>query len=481
MSLGVYVLESLLFIGLYIASYFIQWWYQLSFYGIVMFVYLVLQLTTARQNQRSMDRIMVRPDSHVILLIVGHRENPDYWMQCLQSSIRLHPDTPLVAIYVVVDGDEVDDKPMYDTAVSFFQEHHQTCPVDISIVSKRGKRGVMAYGFQKMRYDLYGRDLSAYNVVVTDSDTILDPYSLLRLNECLESDPRNGCATGQLFIFNKTTVLTRMIDARYAYAFNIERACASYFGCMGCCSGPLSIYRLSALNEVLLQRFVSQHLCGMKCEPGDDRHLTNLVMAEGYRSRQTHLAIAGTEAPEVIFRYILQQLRWNRSFYRELKWQIKCMPVQSLMLHFMSIYELMFPFFMVMWCINLFFFEHSLLLLLRSFVFSVCVLCIRTIILTFMLRKNYILYGCLYYVLYFIVLLPLKVFAVVTVANNSWVTPSRSQHFRCIPSCSWDAQLAMVLIVVWNLMTVGCTTRLALYHNDVVAHFTDGFEKIGRL
>lgn len=474
LSILIYVVELILFIGLYIVSYSVNWFYQVSFYGIIMLTYLVVQIITSAKNRRNNLQVVGKQtQSQVVLLIVGHRENHDYWIQCLRSAVNLNPDTSLCAIYIVVDGDEEEDKKMYETARNFFQLHIVPYPVDISIVSKRGKRGVMAYGFSKIRYDMYGTALSFYNVVVTDSDTVLDPNSLLRLNECLESDPRNGCATGSLYIFNRETILTGIIDARYAYAFNVERACASYFGCMSCCSGPLSIYRLEVLDETLLQRFVSQQLCSVKCEPGDDRHLTNLVMAKGYMSRQTQLSVAGTEAPEILFRYILQQLRWNRSFYRELKWQVECIPVQSFMLHFVSIYELTFPLFVMIWCLSLFFMKQSLLLLIRSFVLSLFVLIIRSVLLTYILSKNYIVYGFLYYLLYFTTLLPLKLFSLVTVLNNSWVTPSRHQRFQCLPSCSWDAQLALILIFLWNVVVVISLGRLILNHNDVMD--THGF------
>jgi membrane-anchored glycerophosphoryl diester phosphodiesterase (GDPDase) len=78
-------------------------------------------------------------------------------------------------------------------------------------------------------------------------------------------------------------------------------------------------------------------------------------------------------------------------------------------------------------------------------------------------------YGFLYYVLYFTILLPLKLFSLVTVLNNSWVTPSRHQRFRCLPSCSWDARLALVLIFFWNCIVVISVGRLVINHNDVTS------------
>jgi hypothetical protein len=455
MQVFLYSIEVLFFVTIYISSYFWNWVFQLSLYGCVITLYFIIQLITSRVNHHRYATIMnTEPAStSTILLVVGHRENPDYWRACLTSIVDLDAGS-VSAVYIVVDGINEEDKPMYDAAMEFFRDRVTPFTVSIDAVPKRGKRGVMAFGFQKIRYDRFDQ-CSGIDVVVTDSDTILATDSVTRLRECLRSDPRNGCATGSLYIFNKAnSLLARIIEARYIYAFQVERACASYFGCMACCSGPLSIYRLDVLNDNLLQRFVSQRFLGIPCEPGDDRHLTNLVMAEGFYSRQTSLSTATTEAPEVLFRYILQQLRWNRSFYRELKWQIQSMPKQSIMLHFMSIYELTFPWFVLSWALSVVFYHRSVPLLLKSLVISLVTMLVRSGLLSALLFTNLIYYAFLYYILYFTVLLPLKVFAFATVVNNTWVTPSRDKRFSCLPSCSWDARLAIVVIIGWNI-TVG--------------------------
>jgi cellulose synthase/poly-beta-1,6-N-acetylglucosamine synthase-like glycosyltransferase len=455
----IYGIELFSFIALYASSYYYDWHYQISLYGIIMLGYFCTQQISSYLNLRNYKRIANSPtplaslkDRFIVLLIVGHRENPIYWKKCLQSVADLECDQ-LKSVYIVVDGNEEEDKIMYDTAKEFFDENNlYNVKVNIQMVYKRGKRGVMCHGFQKIRHDYFDIPDTIIDVAVTDSDTILEPSSLVRLQECLHSDPRNGCATGSLYVFNTDYILTRVINARYAYAFNIERACASYFGCMSCCSGPLSMYRLDVLDETILQRFVTQSILGVKCEPGDDRHLTNLVMAKGYLSRQTQLSTAGTEAPEYLFRYILQQMRWNRSFYRELRWQIQSIPSHHFILHFISIYELTFPWFVLTWSCFVLFKRASLELLLDSFAYSVLIMLVRTIFISLSLKQNMLLYGILYYIMYFTMLLPLKIFSLFTVLNNTWVTPSRHQMFKCLPSCSLDAKLAILFIAAWNVV-----------------------------
>jgi len=447
----IYMLGVFGFTSLYVTSFYFHILQQIGMYGIVMLLYLVLQTISSRLNRKRYMNMKEVELQKLILLVVGHRENPEYWDKCLNSILTLNPSTPLEAVYIVVDGTDDEDKRMHDQAVSFFENKDFSFKLDISMVYKRGKRGVMAYGFNKIRYDYYYVPDNMIDVVVTDSDTILESSSLIKLGECLRSDPRNGCATGSLYVFNTSSILCKMIDIRYKYAFDFERSCASYYGCMSCCSGPLSIYKLSVLDDLTLQKFVDQSIMGVKCEPGDDRHLTNLVMAKGFLSRQTEFSTAGTEAPESLFRYILQQLRWNRSFYRELKWQIKCVPVQSSMLLFMSIYELLFPWFVTFFIIYSIFLSNKTQFIEINLLFSLAVMVFKSIVLSICLQRNFIWFAFLYYILYFSILLPLKVFSFVTILNNSWVTPSRNKVFSCLPSCSLDARLAIVFIVSWNI------------------------------
>lgn len=57
---------------------------------------------------------------------------------------------------------------------------------------------------------------------------------------------------------------------------------------------------------------------GNECSYGDDRHLTNLVLEQGYKVVFEPQAIGWTDTPKNMKGYLKQQLRWNRSFYREM-------------------------------------------------------------------------------------------------------------------------------------------------------------------
>lgn len=113
----------------------------------------------------------------------------------------------------------------------------------------------------------------------------------------MRSSNEIGGVTADVRIWNRNkSLLARMCSVRYWMAFNIERACQSWWGCVGCISGPMGLYRACDLHEILglwnLQRFG-----GKDTTFGDDRHLTNQILAKGLRTRYTHRTYCESESP----------------------------------------------------------------------------------------------------------------------------------------------------------------------------------------
>lgn len=466
--------------SVFVAAYALSMIYNIiwgiSIYGMIMIVYFILQIFLSHLNYRyyyslskqdwiiknsvrtfsTSDGIITETPFRCVLVMVGHRERVEYWQKALNSISRLN-EHQLAHVYLIIDGDEEEDAYMRTEAQKIFlvdpQEENGTIllpfRVDILSIKQRGKRGAMFYGIERVREDYAGQE-NSIDVVLSDSDTELHENCILRLQECLRSNSNNGCATGVLEIYNKQDgVLPCMIDARYLYAFMIERASTSYMGCMTCCSGPLSIYRLSVLSEMIMRKFITQSLLNVKCEPGDDRHLTNLVLAQGYYARQTAMASAGTEAPETMERFLLQQLRWSRSYYRELYWQLKAIERQSYYLSLVTVYESMFPFFITVWLGRIFYLNDHFSYVWHGFAISVFVLMLRTLILFLYTGNRSVVYNLLYYPVYLFFILPTKIFAVLTVLDNRWVTaPRRDTSTQKCLSISWH----LSFLLLWNAL-----------------------------
>ncbi len=169
---------------------------------------------------------------------------------------------------------------------------------------------------QKLAFDHYEGKVDYY--VTIDSDTVLFKDALTEISVKLLEHPRNAAGSGEVLAYNPdVNFLTKLIDCRYWSAFNLERASQAQFGSMFCCSGPFSIYRARIIDKVK-ERYVTQKFFGIECTYGDDRHLTNLVLGEGLRVVYAPSAKALTEVPESVSQFIKQQIRWNKSFYREI-------------------------------------------------------------------------------------------------------------------------------------------------------------------
>lgn len=153
-------------------------------------------------------------------------------------------------------------------------------------------------------------------VVTIDSDTVLDKHALVRVVEPLAL-PNIGASTGDVRLLNeKTNMLTRMIGAYYWVGLNIFKKAQSTIGIVVCCSGCLAAYKSSLLLKNI-DEFVNQKFLGEECTHSEDRHLTNLVLRDGYDVKYVPEAISITSTPDTLKGFLKQQQRWKRGFIRE--------------------------------------------------------------------------------------------------------------------------------------------------------------------
>ena len=173
----------------------------------------------------------------------------------------------------------------------------------------KGKRSAVHYAVKNLIGD------SQY-VVMMDSDTLLDKDALIRIVEPL-SHPRVGAASGEVRLFNeRQNWLTRMTGAYYWTALNMQRKAQSSLGMVSCCSGCIAAYRAEPLKKVIDQ-FMGQMFFGEPCTYSEDRHLTNLMLRQGYNVVYRPEAIAYTYSPYKVKDFLKQQQRWRRGFIKE--------------------------------------------------------------------------------------------------------------------------------------------------------------------
>jgi hyaluronan synthase len=176
----------------------------------------------------------------------------------------------------------------------------------ISFPHNRGKRAAMAAGI---------RATSAEIIAFVDSDSVLEPDALRTLVQRF-ADRRVGAVCGHADVLNaKESLLTRMQTVRYYVAFRVIKAAESVFNAVTCCSGCFAAYRREAIAPHL-ERWEHQRFLGAPATFGDDRSLTNAVL-RGWRVVYEANAVSRTIVPATMKRFLVQQVRWKRSWTRE--------------------------------------------------------------------------------------------------------------------------------------------------------------------
>lgn len=254
------------------------------------------------------------PYRHSVDVIVPcYNEDPALLAACLRS-VGDQDYQGEVRVWVVDDGSDNRDE-LLPVMRSFDGPGWTVLPLERNL----GKREAQAAALREGHSEV---------LVMIDSDTVVARDGIRRIVAALH-EPSVGAVTGNLQASNAdATWLTRLIDTRYRLLFQRERAAQGLFGAVFCCAGPFSAYRRTVVEEVL-PRYLGQQFWGRKRVCGDDLKLTNLVLEAGFDSLYEATATAATSVPTTLRRFVRQQLRWNRSFYRELPQMLRLLRGRS--------------------------------------------------------------------------------------------------------------------------------------------------------
>nr|XP_046255341.1 hyaluronan synthase 1 isoform X2 [Scatophagus argus] len=420
-----------------------------GFYGVLLSVHVLVQSFFAFIEHRRM-KARIDPCTFtktIALTISAYQEDPVYLRECLNSIRALQYPPELLRIIMVIDGNSRDDQYMMEMFREVFADqdpgyyvwsnnYHTWDPTqarqDVGMASEMGPGGDADHnigedpqrkevehliqskrcvcimqkwgGKREVMYTAFKALGSSVDYVqVCDSDTKLDPLASLELCKVLESDPKYGAVGGDVMILNlKESYISFMSSLRYWMAFNIERSCQSFFNCVSCISGPLGLYRNDILQQ-FLESWYNQMFLGTHCTFGDDRHLTNRMLSMGYATKYTARSKCYTETPAQFLRWLNQQTRWTKSYFRslwDLLWILCCIQLIGLV-------------------------KAAYACILR-----------RDMVMVFM---------SMYSVLYMTSLLPAKYFAILTMNKSSWGTSGRRKivgnYIPILPLSVWAAIL----------------------------------------
>jgi hyaluronan synthase len=358
---------------------------------------------------------------------------------------------PNLSITLIDDGSTNQDqlRPVYNEASK----------LGFRVIYKEntGKRETQHLAFIKSK---------AQYMITTDSDTIINKDSVLKIIYDIDSDPKIGAVTGDVKLANANhNILTFLQSLRYWFAFNLERAAQSYSGTMLCCPGCFSIYRLSSVKEVA-EQYISQTFLGQKCTYGDDRHLTNLIISKGHKTMYSDDVYSYTHAPEKFGQFMNQQTRWNKSFFREFFWTLKFWnKVSFYSLYDVVIQPVLFLLLIMAISLNIFYFLNNWnILVLVYYVFLIIIMAsIRGfygVLRTF--NPKFILFG-LYGFVHLFVLLPIRLRALLTLSNTSWLTRGKKGN-DYLTFAVWAVILTSIIGIL-NLILIFGSGRSDILYN----------------
>ncbi|CEG81900.1 hypothetical protein RMATCC62417_16042 [Rhizopus microsporus] len=457
------------------------------------------------------------------LAVVGYREEPGLFTQCLESVKNLNYPEPF-KIIVVIDGDASEDKEMAavfqkifpdgpivvlpellslsfqrlkeeiteatsriasssssssnDTAHEKNQGLKESALVDFDMIIRdqlilptetravcylqphRGKRHAMYTAFRVLMA------AGCEAVMSTDSDTRFDPNAMIEMEKALHWFPNIGAAAGDVRIWNsKDNLLSYMSSLRYWMAFNIERAAQSFNRCVTCVSGPMGVYRTHVLREIL-EEWISQSFLGMECTYGDDRHLTNQTLLKGHKVVYTHLAFCETETPTSFLRWFKQQTRWSKSFYRELFWNARSIHKHSPWMAAELFYQGIYPF-VLLFSIFQILFSKTPLVLVVWLISLAAIACIKTVYSTIVALSLRFIGFPIYSLYYMFGLVPAKLWAIISLWDVGWGTSARSAAEMKKENVFFSQLKEALPIIFWLLLILaGIIFNVAMFLLD---------------
>ncbi|KAJ3160255.1 Hyaluronan synthase 3 [Geranomyces variabilis] len=444
--------------------------WALGIYGMTMAVHFIAQVLMASTYQRRIRAdIKSRSDNwHTVqvgLLLVGYREDPTLFKECL-GSLLLNNYPNVRQLIIMIDGDEKEDLYMGDLFLDVFNHNtwtrslstasvgttrHPTRPIlirpgfrmfdeprdsprtlkliemvqnakgPVCIQQPHGNKRIAMYTGYRCLCAIENLDA----VMVSDSDSILLPDTMLELAWQLRPEkPKVGAACGEVRLLNvNQTWVTFVTSLRYWFAFQVDRSAQALASSVTCVSGPIGIYRVSFLCT-RIDEWVNQQFLGVLCTYGDDRHMTNLALKDGYDVVYTPGAVCYSESPPTFVRWVAQQTRWAKSSYREALLSIQWFHKFPLWLAYETTYNFVYPILLI-YSTGLVLYTGEFWHLLFWLDNLIAVGFMKALYAILYTRHPKFLLIPVYGVLYLAGVLPSKIQAIFLLWDSSWGTSTR--------------------------------------------------------
>lgn len=236
----------------------------------------------------------IRPSLSIVTPV--YNEDPELFLSALLSWQRNAPDE----IIAVIDATD-------ERCIEVFQSFARHWPgAQLIVTQEPGKRPALARGVVVAKGEI---------VALVDSDTLWDENVALQALAPFADPAVGGVATRQAVIAPKTLaerLFAIRLDLRYFHEFPYLAVIGNALTCL---SGRTAFYRKSALLPCL-PALVSEHFLGKPCISGEDKRLTSLLLAHGWKLRYQQGAVVRTPGMQSLPLFFRQNLRWGRNSWR---------------------------------------------------------------------------------------------------------------------------------------------------------------------
>lgn len=288
------------------------------------FVALVLYRDSSWLPRLHVDSRTDQPTLFVSAMVAVHNEQAVI-EDCLRSMTA--QTYPLTEVLVIDDASTDGTAEVLERLAGELPIRVISLPVNV------GKKKALAAGMLESMGDVFA---------FTDSDSTWAPDAVERCVAVLDNDPRIGAVSGHCRAMNaETNLLTRMQDSWYEGQFSIRKAFESYFGAVTCVSGPLAVFRREAIFNYI-PAWQGDRFLGNEFRFATDRMMTGFVLMPEKRARRVRSQCEGTPfenpayahrdwrieycksarsltvVPDTFQRVAKQQIRWKKSFLRNL-------------------------------------------------------------------------------------------------------------------------------------------------------------------
>ncbi len=292
----------------------------LGYYGSIMVLYLLGKMVLSFWYKPYVKDSV--GNKRVSVIIPAYNEKPEAIITTVESV--LNQEYPIHEIFIVDDGSKdlkgyhaaIELKEQFDMKREVAASTTETPQNDLSNVATKitvhrleknqGKRHAQIWAFERATGDI---------LVTIDSDVYVYPDAIHELVKPF-NDSEVMATTGHVNAKNKDeNLFTKLIDMRYDNAFRVERSAQSVTGNILVCSGCFSAYRKEVILDNI-EHYRNQMFLGEPVQFGDDRCLTNYAILKGKTVYQSTSKVI-TDVPSSVKKFIKQQIRWNKSFFRE--------------------------------------------------------------------------------------------------------------------------------------------------------------------